>query len=267
MQTVKFTKIASLALAAACTAAPVAAAQSTPAAIAPVPRQILEAKRVFISNAGGDSYGSESYFRLTRFDGGPDRFYDQFYAAVKRTGRYELSDGPADADIVYEVRFTTPIVDRQSPTDFVYDPQLTVTILDPKTRVKLWTLTEHIESSRDKTANDRSFDQAVDRIVDDAQTLATSSDAARLHEMSAAAPVGAAAAAERQQRTQHAQIGSVIGGIASGLLAASVAQSCAAVTNCTTAQGHASILHAFEIAISGGFMGGLIGWLWPLAHQ
>jgi hypothetical protein len=46
---------------------------------APVPVQIAAARKVFISNAGGESF--ETVIDQTVFNGGPDRPYNQFYAA------------------------------------------------------------------------------------------------------------------------------------------------------------------------------------------
>lgn len=56
---------------------------------APVPRQILAAKKVFVVNAGGDELFDDPKF------GGVDRTYNQFYAAMKAWGRYELVETPA----------------------------------------------------------------------------------------------------------------------------------------------------------------------------
>ena len=186
--------------------------------VAPVPGQILTAKRIFISNAGSESYGSESYFNLTRYDGGPNRFYNQLYSAIKTWGRYELTDSPATADVVYEARFSNPIVDKLTHTEFVYDPQLTLTIVDPKTRVALWSLTEHIQPGGDRDADNRNFDAAVARIVDKAKLLV--GEHISLSEESAlmdAAPVGAVEFQQRQERTVHAAIGSGVGLLAGGV--------------------------------------------------
>ena len=54
-----------------------AASKEAPAA--PVPPLILTAKKVFIANGGGD----ESLFDSPQYRGGPDRLYNEFYAAVK----------------------------------------------------------------------------------------------------------------------------------------------------------------------------------------
>ena len=49
---------------------------STPA---PIPTQILTAKKVFIANGGGDKSGYDA----AMYSGGPDRAYNEFYAAMK----------------------------------------------------------------------------------------------------------------------------------------------------------------------------------------
>lgn len=54
------------------------AQQPAPLAVAPVPPQLLNAKTVFISNAGADS-GLFPY----PFTGDPDRAYNEFYAGVE----------------------------------------------------------------------------------------------------------------------------------------------------------------------------------------
>lgn len=79
-----------------------ATAQTKQAEAAPIPTQISTAQRVFIANGGGDEPGI--YEPL--FSGGADRIYTQFYAAMKSAGRYELVGSPADADLLFEIRFT-----------------------------------------------------------------------------------------------------------------------------------------------------------------
>src|SRR5262249_58085013 len=69
---------------------------------APIPAQILSAKKVFIANAGGD----ESRFDAPGYTGGPDRFYNEFYAGAKSWGRYELVSTPAEADLIFEIQLT-----------------------------------------------------------------------------------------------------------------------------------------------------------------
>ena len=61
------------------------AQQSMGPAPAPVPAQIDTAQKVLISNAGGE--GFETVIEQIGFHGGPDRPYNEFYAAVQGWGR------------------------------------------------------------------------------------------------------------------------------------------------------------------------------------
>jgi hypothetical protein len=260
-------------LLAAALASPPASAQVTPVAVpAPVPNQIVAARRMFISNAGSDSYGSQTYFRLTKYEGGPDRFYNQFYAAMKAWGRYELTDSPADADVVGEVRYTSPIVDKQPQYELVYDPQLNLTILDPKTRVPLWSLTEHIQPAGNKEGDNRNFDRAVSRIVDQTKMLAAgsaslSSDTRSLQTVADFAPVGAIDEARWEQRWEHVGAGSLIGAVAGGVAAWAGVHTCNGGLSCATAEEMAADRAAFNKRLMIGFgglaLGALVGWLWP----
>ena len=242
--------------------APASAQETAVNAVAPVPGQILSAKRLFISNAGSESYGSESYFNLTRYDGGPNRFYNELYSAMKGWGRYELTDSPATADVVYEARFSNPIVDKLTHTDFVYDPQLTLTILDPKTRIALWSLTEHVQPGRDRDADNRNFDAAVSRIVDKAKRL-VGEPASLMQQVSLvdAAPVGAIEFERRQRRTLHAGIGAGAGLLAGGVVVAREAKICPLDAGADCGRGRA--LTALGYIVTGAVSGALIGWFWP----
>ena len=73
-----------------------ATAQVVAASAAPVTSTILTAKKVFISNTTGE---------MVLPPGDPDMTYNEFYAAMKSWGRYELVTSPADADMVLEIRF------------------------------------------------------------------------------------------------------------------------------------------------------------------
>src|SRR5438477_2792377 len=107
---------------------------------APLPTQIFTARKVFISNAGGDTAGY--------YSGGPDRAYNQLYAALRGSGRYELVATPSDAELVFEISFTMPTVaeDVSGGKGFsvssrpVNDPQFRLAMVDLKTHVLLWTL-------------------------------------------------------------------------------------------------------------------------------
>lgn len=157
-----------------------AAEQAKPAPPAPIPAQILAAKKVFVANAGGD----EPLIDDGQFSGGSDRTYNQLYAAMKAWGRYELVGAPADADLLFEIEFSVPpIAGVASRGDSIggrpYDPQIRLVIRDPKTNALLWAFTEHAAWALLQGNRDKNFDQALARIVSDVQGLSASADANR----------------------------------------------------------------------------------------
>jgi hypothetical protein len=141
---------------------------------APVPVAIVSARKVFISNAGaGCDPSSSAYFK-----GGPDRPYNQFYAALKSWGRYELVPSPADAELALETSLTCPAGAASvsgGRGGSTYDPQLRLVILDVKTRITLWGITEHVEMALLQSNRDKNFDRAMKRLVDDLKSLAAGS--------------------------------------------------------------------------------------------
>lgn len=133
---------------------------------APVPAQIRSAKKVFIAYAGGDSNAD-----YARYSGSATRTYDQFYAAMKTWGHYELASGPADAELVFEISFAEPQA-RVSGGSSYPDPHFKLAIVDVRTRILLWTVTEHIDVAILQENRDKNFDQAMVDLVNDVSTLA-----------------------------------------------------------------------------------------------
>ena len=148
--------------------------ESTEVLPAPLPAQIFTSKKVFISNAGGDT----NYL----YSGGPDRLYNQFYVALQSWGRYQLVANPAESDLVLAVSFSNsftgdnsqkgngsaqPVVGRS-----VSDPQFRLTIIDPGTRVTLWTFTEHVQYALLQGNRDKNFDRALAALVNDLKNVA-----------------------------------------------------------------------------------------------
>ena len=130
---------------------------------APVPASIAAAKKVFIANAPGDS--------LSASLGGPARPYNEFYAAMKSWGRYELVSTPADADLILEISFASPFfgINAKSPL------LLKLVIVDPKVHTPLWWFTESFElkggfSHRKETLSGN-FDHSIADLVDDVRKL------------------------------------------------------------------------------------------------
>jgi|SRR5580704_2963831 hypothetical protein len=144
-------------------AVPIAAAQQPiNAEPAPIPIQILAGKKLFISNGDGDEI-----FNV------PNLTYNTFYAAMKSWGRFELVSAPADADLVFEVRF--------SVAPF---PCLRLVILDPKTHVTLWHMIESVQGWTRESTGRKNFDKGIITLVEEVKML-TSHD---LPATNAAAP-------------------------------------------------------------------------------
>jgi hypothetical protein len=135
-----------------------ALAQTSPAPPAPVPPQIMVAKKVFIANAGFDAPSLATFKKA----GEPDQPYNEFYSAVKNWGRYELVSSPADADVVFQIRFAS-----------TYAPQLEVTVLDAKTHFVLWNVSAPVDGAYRKETWDKNFAQGITSIMNDLKKLAS----------------------------------------------------------------------------------------------
>ena len=144
--------------------------QSKPIAPAPTPTQIIAGKKAFVSNVMGERH------EYNGISGMPDRPYNQFYAAMKSWGHYELMTLPAEADVIFEICFSNPLGttkvlngDGGSGTD----PQINLRIIDPKTHVSLWWFTEHFVIKDRHSTRDIQFDDAMTDIVNDLKKLAS----------------------------------------------------------------------------------------------
>lgn len=143
---------------------PVSRAQQASVA-APVPSQIITAKRVFISNATGEVMVAGVASNPT---------YDEFYAALKSWGRYELVSTPADADLIFEIHFTvgmgpTSIINGSGSLSKVM--QFHVIVLDPKTHVLLWEITQPLQGANRVETGRKNFTQAMANLVGSVKKL------------------------------------------------------------------------------------------------
>jgi hypothetical protein len=131
---------------------------------APLPAQIIAAKKVFISNGGEDTW--------LDFDPkhNPTYTYNEFYAAMKTWGKYQLVSSPAEADVVFEIRLAL----RETGVPRGSGPELRLLILDPKTHVALWPLNQWAKgANRDATAR-KNFDEAMNALVESMKRLVAS---------------------------------------------------------------------------------------------
>ena len=150
----------------------VAAAQSKPAPDAPIPTQIMAAKKVFIANGGGDQLTEDDPI----FTGGPDRAYNQFYAAIKSWGRFNIVGSPAEADLLLEIRQDVLIGSLGGKAGAFATPMFHLEIRDPKTNALLWAFHIHFQFGAGQANSDRYFDQVVNRLVMNLRALVTPAD-------------------------------------------------------------------------------------------
>jgi hypothetical protein len=134
---------------------------------APIPAQIITANKVFISNCGLDGSAYAAFKRV----GEIDQAYNRFYAAMKGWARYELVASPADADLVFEIRFTAPTFEIFDQSRF--EPQFNLAIVDAKTHFTLWTLLEPVEGAFRKATFERNMNQGLANLMSDLKRLAT----------------------------------------------------------------------------------------------
>lgn len=138
-------------------------AQQPPnSATAPKPAQILAARKIFISNASAEC--------PTFFCTAPDEPYNEFYFGMKTWGKYELVETPAEADLVIEIHFAAPANGL---------PHLQLVILDPKTRMALWTLDERLGSAARSSSGRKNFHKAMSSLVNDVEKLVATDSAAK----------------------------------------------------------------------------------------
>lgn len=146
---------------------PIVLAQTNAASAAPVPAQIPAAKKIFIANAGGDEMAEDDPI----FSGGPDRAYNQLYAAMKSWGRFEIVGSPAEADLLLEIRQEVQTVDLGGKAGSSDIPLFRLTIRDPKSNALLWGFHVHFKFGVGQGNSDRNFDLAMDRLVSDLRAV------------------------------------------------------------------------------------------------
>jgi hypothetical protein len=145
-------------------AATVASQDAANAQSAPLPSQILAAKKIFISNASGQTLDGTAVSELA---------YNGFYAGMKTWGQYGVVSTPADADLIFEIRYEIPLgpitVFRGSGASSKL-PQIRLSIFDPKTHVVLWAFSELMVSTKHKSDQEH-LDETLTNLVSDVRKL------------------------------------------------------------------------------------------------
>ena len=131
----------------------------------PVPPQIRTAHSVFLAN---DSY--DPNFPLN-----PNTAYSAFYDAIQSWGHYQLAPSAQEADLVFQLHGIAPITDISGDRYGVYSsasPAFQLTIRDPKTNTRLWTVTSPVFAAPKRSTADYWQDIAVRNLVSRIKVLA-----------------------------------------------------------------------------------------------
>jgi hypothetical protein len=132
---------------------------------APLPTVVQSARTAFLTNGGGDPLA-----------------FDEFYAQMKQWGRFELAASPAQADVVIELKYliedkgtrvwsstNTYTNQTQVHSAEVTDPQLVLSIYEPKSGSLLWSTTDHRRLARLSSNRAKETVNSADRLVRELQ--------------------------------------------------------------------------------------------------
>ena len=138
-------------------------AQRPQAVSAPVPALLLNGHRVFLSNGGADAGLFPHPFAGTQ-----DRGYGMLYTAMAASGRFELVDSPAKAELVIQIELTAPngpvsgnkVAGASDPL-----PTFKLTVFDQPTHYVLWTVSQTIDPANLQKTHDKNFDEALNSLL------------------------------------------------------------------------------------------------------
>jgi hypothetical protein len=137
--------------------------------VAPLPTVVVNAKKIFLSNGGGSNLA-----------------YDAFYAKMKEWGKYEIVGAPDEADLIVELSYrvdkggtrvwsTTNTYEKTTEvhSSQIVDPQVNVAIYDAKTKISLWSETDHRRLAKRQKNREKETVNSAERLVDDLKTRAS----------------------------------------------------------------------------------------------
>jgi hypothetical protein len=119
------------------TPSPTTSSAAAPALNAPVPAQIASSHTVFLSNLGSDA----------NFPVDSTQVYNDIYKALEAWGHYRLVSSPDRADLIFQLREVSTLSTYSDSDGNIFtsnNPTFQITIIDPKTKVTLWTITSPV---------------------------------------------------------------------------------------------------------------------------
>ena len=136
---------------------------------APLPSAIVNAKTVFLTNAGGSNLA-----------------YDEFYSQMKQWGKFQIVGAPDGADLIIDLSYhvenggtrvwSSPTstydygsgewhTQQQTHSAQIVDPQLEMKVYDGKTKSLLWSAVDHRQLARKQKNRDKETVNSADRLL------------------------------------------------------------------------------------------------------
>jgi hypothetical protein len=94
---------------------------------------------------------------------------------MKSWGRFDLTDDPSRADLVFEIRLKKGAFLYNAVVSPTWDWQIRLKVLDPKTRFTLWGFNEHVRWASRTVDMTRNVDRTVAALIDDVKQLVSTS--------------------------------------------------------------------------------------------
>ena len=127
-----------------------------PPVTAPLPSTLTAAHKLFLGNAG-DQENADCL-----------RAYTEAYQDLQALTRFTLVDDPAQADLILEMHYEIALgqsFGQNAPRQF------RVVLIDPRTHVILWSLTERTNYAVRQSNRDKNLDETVDHLIADFSAL------------------------------------------------------------------------------------------------
>lgn len=146
---------------------PLAVAAPVAAGTPPVPAPIPAAHKIFIANGGEDAGALLQMAYRNR----TEETYALFYSAMQAAGKWQLVNSPEGADLVLVVRLTQSA--RPDPTNYGDGLVAEVEVLDGKTGLPLWDLTQALEGATLERTWEKNYASGVDALAGQFQELSS----------------------------------------------------------------------------------------------
>jgi hypothetical protein len=135
--------------------------------------RVTAAKKIFVSNAGADTYFAHD------IPGAANVTYNEFYAALKQWGYFQLVASATQADLIFQIQGTEELPDiehtgtgvkNKDYTSTLYPPMLNLSILDPS-QLLLFKIVIPAGRGSNKAKGAIAFTQSIDALTDRVKAL------------------------------------------------------------------------------------------------